>query len=118
MKAFGFRDFNAGDHRGDQMAFARSEAEPADYTNREGASVLKARIEAYWRERGQEVQLSLHDVGFHPAIRAARFDVRSNMINGMPRGALAAAAANDRQEFTAPAAEADADLDVDDVWID
>ena len=25
------------------------------------------------------------NVGFHPAIRAARFDVRSDMVNGMPR---------------------------------
>jgi len=33
------------------------------------------------------VQIMLHNVGFHPAIRAARFDVRSDMINGMPRAA-------------------------------
>jgi hypothetical protein len=25
------------------------------------------------------------NVGFHPAIRAARYDVRSDMVNGMPR---------------------------------
>jgi len=29
--------------------------------------------------------IALHNVGFHPAIRAARFDVRSDMVNGMPR---------------------------------
>ena len=59
--------------------------EPADYCSREGAQTLKDKIEAYWRERGQNVMINLHNVGFHPAIRAARFDVRSDMINGMPR---------------------------------
>jgi hypothetical protein len=29
--------------------------------------------------------IALHNVGFHPAIRAARYDVRSDMVNGMPR---------------------------------
>jgi len=59
--------------------------EPSDYCSREGALALKAKIEAYWAERGQNVMIALHNVGFHPAIRAARFDVRSDMVNGMPR---------------------------------
>jgi len=59
----------------------------SDYCSREGALALKAKIEAYWRERGQDVMIALHNVGFHPAIRAARFDVRSDMVNGMPRAA-------------------------------
>ena len=85
--------------------------EPADYCSREGAMALKARIEAYWRERGQDVMIALHNVGFHPAIRAARFDVRSDMLNGMPRavaklrGSPGAAA-----DLSAEAAEAEADL--------
>lgn len=58
-----------------------------DFCSREGALALKAKIEAYWRERGQNVMIALHNVGFHPAIRAARYDVRSDMINGMPRTA-------------------------------
>ena len=57
----------------------------SDFCSRAGAHVIKAKIEAYWAERGQSVQVMLHNVGFHPAIRAARFDVRSDMINGMPR---------------------------------
>ena len=61
--------------------------EPSDYCSREGALALKAKIEAYWRERGHDVMIALHNVGFHPAIRAARFDVRSDMVNGMPRAA-------------------------------
>jgi hypothetical protein len=68
--------------------------EPSDYCSREGAVALKAKIEAYWAERGQNVMIALHNVGFHPAIRAARYDVRSDMVNGMPRtrGASAPAA--------------------------
>ncbi|WP_239590841.1 hypothetical protein [Vitreimonas flagellata] len=67
--------------------------EPSDYCSREGAVALKAKIEAYWRERGQDVMIALHNVGFHPAIRAARYDVRSDMVNGMPRKRSAGAAA-------------------------
>jgi hypothetical protein len=61
-----------------------------DYCSREGAMALKAKIEAYWRGRGQHVMIVLNNVGFHPAIRAARYDVRSDMVNGKPRGASAA----------------------------
>lgn len=64
-----------------------AEREEADFCSREGAMALKNKIEAYWRDRGQNVMIALHNVGFHPAIRAARFDVRSDMINGMPRAA-------------------------------
>ncbi|MFT3729316.1 MAG: hypothetical protein QM759_15945 [Terricaulis sp.] len=56
-----------------------------DYCSREGALALKAKIEAYWRERGHDVMIALNNVGFHPAIRAARYDVRSDMVNGKPR---------------------------------
>ena len=58
----------------------------ADYCSQDGAQALKAKIEAYWAARGQHVMVALHNVGFHPAIRAARFDVRSDMVNGRPRG--------------------------------
>lgn len=57
-----------------------------DFCSRDGAAALKAKIESYWRERGQNVLISLQNVGFHPAIRAARYDVRSDMVNGLPRG--------------------------------
>ena len=51
---------------------SRDSYEPADYTSREGAQALKAKIESYWAERGMNVMLALQNVGFHPAIRAAR----------------------------------------------
>ncbi len=58
--------------------------EPPECCDRSGAIRLKLKIEAYWRERGQKVEISLHNVGFHPAIRSARYDTRSNMKNGLP----------------------------------
>ncbi len=81
----------------------------SDYCSRDGAMALKEKIEAYWRERGQEVLIALQNVGFHPAIRAARYDVRSDMINGMPRGAVkrlssGPAPADEREDFDEPLA--------------
>ena len=73
--------------------------EPSDYCSREGAVALKAKIEAYWRERGQNVMIALHNVGFHPAIRAARYDVRSDMVNGLPRTRGAGATAAPKETF-------------------
>src|SRR6185312_13448792 len=61
-----------------------------DYCSQQGAGNLKAMIEAYWEARGQRVMVALHNVGFHPAIRAARFDLRSDMVNGQPRGSASA----------------------------
>lgn len=57
----------------------------ADYTCHAGAAELKARIEAYWRARGHEVQVMLIEAPFTQAIRAARYDVRSELVNGLPR---------------------------------
>jgi hypothetical protein len=57
----------------------------ADYTDQAGANELKGRIESYWRERGYEVSVVLVDAPFAAALRAARVDVRSEMVNGLPR---------------------------------
>ena len=46
-----------------------------DLCTPEGARRLKARIEAYWAERGYDVNVDLVE---------ARTDVRSNLVNGMP----------------------------------
>ncbi|MFS2318144.1 phosphoglycolate phosphatase [Maricaulis sp. D1M11] len=59
----------------------------SDLCTPEGARRLKSRIEAYWAERGYDVNIDLVDAGFMPAMRSARTDVRSNMVNGMPRRA-------------------------------
>jgi hypothetical protein len=55
-----------------------------DYTSKEGAERLKAAIESYWQTRGFDVRVVLHNAGFHSAVRAARYDLRSNMRNGLP----------------------------------
>lgn len=49
-----------------------------------GAEFLAQRIQAYWLERGYNVRCEIVSAGFHGAIRAARFDVRSDMVNGLP----------------------------------
>ncbi|MCW5725218.1 MAG: phosphoglycolate phosphatase [Maricaulaceae bacterium] len=56
-----------------------------DFCTPEGARRLKARIEAFWAERGYNVTIDLVDAGFMPAMRSARTDVRSDMVNGLPR---------------------------------
>ena len=55
-----------------------------DFCNADGARRLKLRIEEYWRERGYSVEVKLVEAGFVPAMRSARTDVRSDMVNGLP----------------------------------
>jgi hypothetical protein len=55
-----------------------------DFCNAEGARRLKQRIEEYWRERGYTVEVKLVEAGFVAAMRSARTDVRSDMVNGLP----------------------------------
>lgn len=59
----------------------------ADFTCHAGASELKARIETYWRERGYDVQVMLIEAPFTQAIRSGRYDLRSELVNGLPRRA-------------------------------
>lgn len=55
-----------------------------DFCDDDGARKLKAKIEEYWSTRGFDVQINLVEAGFVAAMRSARTDVRSNMMNGMP----------------------------------
>lgn len=55
-----------------------------DFCNPDGARRLKQRIEEYWRERGYAVDIKLIEAGFVAAMRSARTDVRSDMVNGFP----------------------------------
>ena len=55
-----------------------------DFCNPEGARRLKQRIEEYWRERGYDIDVKLVEAGFVAAMRSARTDVRSDMVNGFP----------------------------------
>jgi len=56
-----------------------------DYTDRNGAEQLKARIESYWRERGYDIEVWFVEGSFTMALRASRVDVRSELVNGLPR---------------------------------
>lgn len=56
-----------------------------DFCNADGARRLKQRIEEYWRDRGYTVDVKLVEAGFVAAMRSARVDVRSDMVNAMPR---------------------------------
>jgi hypothetical protein len=67
-----------------------------DFCNVEGARRLKQRIEEYWRERGYTVDVKLVEAGFVAAMRSARTDVRSDMVNGFPTKR----ASNDRERVS------------------
>lgn len=56
-----------------------------DWCDNDGAERLREKIREYWAERGYDVDVDLVDAGFVAAMRSARTDVRSNMVNGMPR---------------------------------
>jgi len=58
----------------------------------DGASRLAAKIQDYWRKQGFDVTVETHKEGFVSTMRSARTDVRSDMINGMPRRAFEATA--------------------------
>jgi len=62
----------------------------SDYCSREGAARLQETIRNYWRKQGFDVDIQLVNEAFVPAMRSARTDVRSNMVNGMPRFGQAA----------------------------
>lgn len=55
-----------------------------DYFTEDGARLIKEKIVAYWLERGLRVEVYFKHGAFAPALRTARVDVRSNMINGIP----------------------------------
>ncbi len=67
----------------------------ADYCSTDGARRLKMRIEEFWRDRGFSLDIKLVDAGFMAAMRSARTDLRSDMVNGLPRR-RAQREANDR----------------------
>ena len=69
------------------MFDAASATEECEFTDARGAAELKSRIEAFWRARGHEVQVMLVEGSFTQALRSGRFDVRSDLVNGLPRAA-------------------------------
>ncbi len=59
-----------------------------DYCNNAGAECIKEKIINVWANDGLGVDIMLIKAGFTPALRSARTDVRSDMINGLPRSML------------------------------
>lgn len=57
----------------------------SDLCTRDGAARLAAQIREFWRKKGFEVDLEARDEGFVAAMRSGRTDLRSDMVNGMPR---------------------------------
>ncbi len=70
-----------------------------DWCDKDGARRLREKICAYWAERGYEVDIELIEAGFVAAMRSARTDVRSNMVNGMPRRRAPNEVASQRQTY-------------------
>lgn len=68
------------------QANGRHEGCEEEYTDFRGAQRLKDEIEAVWAKRGFSVEVQIVNAGFNPACRAARYDVRSDMKNGLPFG--------------------------------
>lgn len=62
----------------------------SDLCTRDGADRLAQLIREFWRKRGYEVAVETKDEGFVSTMRSARTDLRSDMVNGMPRRIMAA----------------------------
>jgi len=59
-----------------------------DFCGHAGASELAERIRAYWAKRGHTVEIKLKNAGFHPTTRAARYEIESSLVNGLPEALL------------------------------
>ncbi|MGF1545655.1 MAG: hypothetical protein ACFB00_14375 [Parvularculaceae bacterium] len=57
----------------------------ADHCDKDGAQRLAQRIQDFWRKQGFDVRIEMNAEGFVSTMRSARMDLRSDMINGMPR---------------------------------
>lgn len=62
----------------------------SDYCSKDGATRLREMIQDYWRKKGFDVSVDLVNQGFVSTMRSARTDLRSDMVNGMPRRHAAA----------------------------
>jgi hypothetical protein len=57
----------------------------SDLCTRDGATRLATQIQDFWRKRGFDVSVETRDEGFVATMRSSRTDLRSDMVNGMPR---------------------------------
>lgn len=71
-----------------------------DFCNVDGARRIKQRIEEYWKDKGYNVDVKLVEAPFVAAMRSARTDVRSDMVNGFPRKGRGEAENGNRRDNT------------------
>lgn len=55
-----------------------------NYFTKQGAETLKKRIEDFWSKQGYIVNVRLVPQGFNVKLRLARWDIKSDLINGRP----------------------------------
>ncbi len=58
------------------------------YFTREGVAKLKQMIDAYWNERGFDPECEIVQTHFNKQLRTVRYDLRSNLKNGIPQKKL------------------------------
>lgn len=73
-------------HDGAGAAFLTAQEREYYNATEQGAERLKQMIEDYWARRGAIVNVRVVSEGFVMAMRGARFDVRSDMVNALPIG--------------------------------
>lgn len=56
-----------------------------DTWTKRGAETIADRITAYWRARGYKVTCTIVEVPFTVPMKSGRWDVRSDMVNGLPK---------------------------------
>lgn len=52
--------------------------------DRAGAERIARKIEEFWRDRGKIVNTRIVPKGFHSAIRSTRYEVHSDLVDGLP----------------------------------
>ncbi len=55
-----------------------------NYFAKDGARALQQRIKDYWQERGYDIQVDVVPSEYDAKVRSVRYDVRSQLRNGMP----------------------------------
>lgn len=59
-------------------------SQPGDACTRSGAQRIATALRAYWTERNRDVTVTIYEAAFNPVMRTARYDVRSDMVDGLP----------------------------------
>lgn len=59
-----------------------------DLCSKPGAEKLAAALRNHWRGLGYDVKASVVEVGFFQQARTVVYAVRSDMVNGLPKGMI------------------------------